>query len=364
MRRIFGVGLFLLSAWLARPAMAQKPVVSAKADSIGTATGRIAVADSVQYQVRWCARTTRGEAIGASGNCTSVTLPWWIKAKPDTVKPPTPPDTTKPPTPPDTTKPPVPPAGVLFSSDWRAATGTSTAALTDGGKWTNTWEPCPPAPIDIIPNPGTFPAAMKNVVRVRNGNNGNCQWIQGHNLWPLPAIGKSVAFRVYLRSEIPDAVGSKNWASLHPMESGYNSGTSGGFWEWKMGNNANGTFPLTFETNELDLTFGPSDGTGPAGVKKFETWRLEWKFTRTAAGRYGLDVRIYDHTDKLVYDKTNTYMAWGRTQILANAGSNFAIDDAQIQQARVGINGGPTMSGVVYVYWGGFAVCTDWCGAY
>ena len=31
---------------------------------------------------------------------------------------------------------------------------------------------------------------------------------------------------------------------------------------------------------------------------------------------------------------------------------------------RVGINGGFSASGTQNVYWGGFAVCADWCGAY
>ena len=59
----------------------------------------------------------------------------------------------------------------------------------------------------------------------------------------------------------------------------------------------------------------------------------------------------------------DTIRAWGGNT-LASDNTGFPLDAASITGMRVGINGGFSATGTQYVYWGGFAVCADWCGAY
>jgi len=257
---------------------------------------------------------------------------------------------------------------VLWSSDWRTL-GATDAALTDGSTWTDHWAPCPGGVLDIVPATGRgFPTA--NVLRVRMGQavsgGTNCEWIQAHNKWALPPVGGAVAFRIYLRHEVADADGDKGsaWAATHPVESGYSSGTGGGYWEWKLASNSNGTFPLFFETSGAQFTLGkaPSPSTPPA-LPKFTTYRLEWKLLRRGTNLYDLEIRVYGQDGALLFDAASVYR-WGGGTIASGAGKGLNIEDAQVRNFRVGINGGFPTGSPQYVYYGAAAVCADWCGAY
>ena len=51
----------------------------------------------------------------------------------------------------------------------------------------------------------------------------------------------------------------------------------------------------------------------------------------------------------------------GLVLVAGTVEAQSAVDDAAMTGIRFGINGG---TGGGYVYYGGFAVCADWCGAY
>lgn len=276
----------------------------------------------------------------------------------------------------------TPQTGVLFFSDWSTATGTSDAALRDTDKpipWSNRWGGN--GSLTVVSAAGLgFPSDMDNVLRVTQYQQ-DFDWVMANNLWSLPGVGESRAFRIYLRVTISDAQGDKGtvYASHHPIEStGASGSTSGGFYAWHFGSYNDGTFPILFSMNDPSYpyngwTFGaPQYDHGgrdydPAPLDKNTTYRLEWKFTRTAASTYSLDMRVYGPDDTtLLYDGNSTYAWGGNGQTLASDGDGLDVDDSKIVDMRLGTNGGGwTFTSPQYVYWGGFAVCADdWCGRY
>jgi hypothetical protein len=252
---------------------------------------------------------------------------------------------------------------ILFQSDWSTATGTADAALRDTSKavpWPNV---IANNKLTVIPSTGYgFPTT--NILRVRHtaGAQGSAE-VYGTNIWAQPAIGESVAFRLYLRNEIADSEGDKsaNLNSHHPVESNFGNLS----WEWLLTSRADGTFPIRFNT--------PNGGSGhwvlsqwPEDyLNKFQTYRLEWKFNRTAVNKYSLDIRIYNQSGALIYDKNSIYSG-SSANPLATAGLDENLTDANMLGWVVGTNGGGwTFISDQYTYYGGAAVClNDWCGPY
>jgi hypothetical protein len=248
-----------------------------------------------------------------------------------------------------------PPGGLtLFSSDW-------SNGVLDGGKWTR-WGGNPV--IAVVPATGlAFPATMANVLRVRIGTQ-DFDWVQADGQWSLPAMGESRAYRIYLRNAVGAVSG--NWAPTHPLESkGTDGSISGNSYAMHVGSDVGNTFAWTFATAapfpRNYFTVNPT-ASDIGRLTKGTTYRMEWKWTRTGAGVYTLDLRIYGPTGTLLYD-ASSIRAWGGGS-LASAATGFPVADWAITGIRIGLNGGFAASGTHYVYWGGFAVCADWCGAY
>ncbi|HWA59392.1 MAG TPA: hypothetical protein VG692_19215 [Gemmatimonadales bacterium] len=279
--------------------------------------------------------------------------------------------------------PPPPPGGggsVLFHSDWSTGTGSSDGVIRDNGKavpWSSRWGGN--GSLSVVAASGLgFPATMTNVLRVQHYQQ-DFDWVMANNLWQLPAVGSAIYFRVYLRNTVGDNVDAgSSYASTHPVESeGNPNGISGGYYAMHYGSYADGTFPFYVNVNNAAYPYNgwtpgaPSSTHGgrnydPATLVKNTTYRVEWKFTRVAAGRYDLDMRIYGSDDKtLLFDRSNIFAWGGSRQTLATNGSNLPIDDAHMTELRIGINGGFATPSPQFVYWGGFAVCAnDWCGPY
>lgn len=275
-----------------------------------------------------------------------------------------------------------PQTGVLFSSDWSTATGTSDDALRDTDKqipWSERWGGN--GSLTVVSASGRgFPSGMQNVLRVTQYQQ-DFDWVMANNLWNLPPVGGSLAFRIYIRNEIADAQGDKGtvYASHHPIEStGVDGSLTGAYYAWHFGSYSDGTFPLLFSMAQPTFpfngwTFGaPAYDHGgrdydPAPFDKNTTYRLEWKFTRTGSSRYALDMRVYGAGDQtLLYDRSSIYAWTGNGQTLETSGTGLDIDDSRMLDMRLGTNGGGwTFTSPQYVYWGGFAVCADdWCGPY
>jgi hypothetical protein len=247
-----------------------------------------------------------------------------------------------------------PPGTPLFSSDW-------SAGLLDGAKWTRWGGQGVLAA--VAPTGLGFPTGMTNVLRVGMGT-GSFDWVEADGKWTLPAIGESRAFRLYLRNDVGAVSGG--WSATHPVESkGTDGSISGNFYAWHIGSNTDGTFPIAFGTEaSYPRNYISTSNTGAdvGTLQKGVTYRLEWRWTRTATSTYSLDLRITDPSGTVI-ENNSTMRAWGGSTLASN-NTGFPVDAAFMTGIRVGINGGFSASGTQNVYWGGFAVCADWCGAY
>jgi hypothetical protein len=257
-----------------------------------------------------------------------------------------------------TTPPPGGGTGsALFSSDWRSGD------LLDGGKWKR-WGG--QGILNIVSASGLgFPSGMTNVMRVAMGT-GSFDWVEANGKWSLPAVGQSRSFRMYLRNNVGDINGG--WSSTHPVESKGTDGSIGGnFYAWHIGSNTNGTFPIALATSapypRNYWTMANGTGSTLGTLNKQTTYRIEWKFTRTGGSQYSLDMRVYGADDRTMVGDRNTIEAWGGSSLASNP-NGITVDDAFMTGIRIGLNGGFSASGSQYVYYGGFAVCDDWCGAY
>lgn len=280
----------------------------------------------------------------------------WPKATPPKDSVPVPPkDTTPPPPPPppaDTT--PASGSAVLFRSDF-------SGGLLDGGKWTRWGDN---GILAVVPAPAGFPAGMANVLQVTMGSSA-FDWVQANGKWTMPAIGESRAFRVYTLNAIPTSTTS--WSNAHPIESkGTDGSISGNFYAMHVGSaGTGGIWDFAVETpgwpwNHINVKTGRTADT-PGPIAKAVT-RIEWKWTRVSATGYTLDLRLYDAAGRLLYDRNSLY-GW-EAGTLASYTGTFTLDSWAVTGLRIGSNGGFALAGQPKVYWGGFAVCADWCGPY
>jgi hypothetical protein len=252
---------------------------------------------------------------------------------------------------------------VLFRSDWSTEAGAGSNALLDGGKWTSRWGGPPILAVVHAAGLG-FPAGLTNVLRVTHGT-GSFDWVQADGRWTVPALGESRAFRIYFRNDIGNLAGG--WSFTHPIESkGTDGSINGAFYAWHIGSNTDGTFPIAFADAAPNprnyFTVTPFTQEDVGSLRKGATYRLEWKFTRTGVGLYTLDIRIFGPDGALRYDK-GSIAAWGGQSLAANPGG-IPVEDQFMTGLRVGLNGGFPADSPQFVYWGGFAVCSDWCGPY
>lgn len=309
------------------------------ADSLALATLRKALADTAA-----ALKVAKDSLAKWPKPCTCDSVP--VPPKDSTPTPPPPP----PPAPVDTSTPGA--SAVLFRSDFAGG-------VLDGGKWARWGDNGALASVSAA---GLgFPAGMSNVLRVTMGT-GTFDWVQASGKWSLPAIGGSRAFRVYFRNAVTATSGG--WAATHPIESkGTDGSIAGNFYAWHVG--AAGELALGTEApwprNYLSTSSTTNADVGR--LPKNTTYRLEWKWTRANATDYRLDVAIYDAAGAKVEDRT-TFKAWGGGTLASYGSAPFTLDDWAVTGLRLGINGGFAASGAQYVYWGGFAVCADWCGPY
>ncbi len=246
------------------------------------------------------------------------------------------------------------------SSDPEERADAWSGGLLDGGKWTS-WGGTPVLTVVAAGGLG-FPAAMSKVLRVQMGT-GSFDWVEADGKWPMPAVGESRAYRIDFRNDVGAVDGG--WSATHPLESkGTDGGISGNYYALHVGSDVGATFPFAFATAapfpRNFYTINPTSAD-VGRLNKGTTYRLEWKWTRTGGSEYSLDMRITGPDDATVLYDSSSIEAWGGSS-LASDNTGFPLDDWAVTGVRVGVNGGFSASGTQYVYWGGFAVCTDWCG--
>lgn len=191
-----------------------------------------------------------------------------------------------------------PPAGgtpvtPLFFSDFTAATGTSSTARSDGGKWNL-------AANDVVVevNPGTlgFPSNMANVLRIPwypftggliNRKGGILGPPDPTGILPIPAVGDVQYYRYYYRNDQPYPVTDEQ---THPVQ----DGSTGGTLNFEMtARNTDGADATFFVTQMLFN--GPSTVVFNAPlVLRHHTYRFEWRMYRDSTTTFKFDVRVYD----------------------------------------------------------------------
>ncbi len=260
--------------------------------------------------------------------------------------------------------PPAP--GLIFVSDWSTAVGASMNAVFDQGR-TPHWnsEACGIQPnlIEVVPAAGLgFPASMANVLQV-SYNGENCADVISLDQWAAPARNESIYFRLYLRTSIPDSVGTPPMSSHHPIEP--KPGACPFQWEFAVGPRSNGTWDLRYVT-PADY---PLNGFNVEGLAKNAAYRLEWALHRQVDGSYRADLRLYNAAEQLVADDVS-FLASDVGTSLADADPAIAIDDECMRALLVGNNGpsgwdAVTLASGARMYYGGVAVGrSGWIGPY
>lgn len=288
--------------------------------------------------------------------------------------------------PPDTLPPDtLPPAGdMVFESDWSTARGQSNAALRDVNKAVP-WDALFHGDgLEVVAAPA-FPTA--NALRVtalwRGSPAGataqHTRLLKANGRIPVPAVGESVFYRIYLQINIPAAFRAD--PGTHPIQ----DGTSGGLSNWELAFNITGPADKFYFVIPVDNPGGvnawPNSMWGPAPVRIVEngvrtgyefdrntTYRFEWQIHRIGGNTFNLHARVYDSAERLLYDDDDFKNANGTASLADRPTLNF-LDVTTLAALQVGLNGisGGMASEFPFTYSHQGAVCvrTDtWCGPY
>lgn len=252
----------------------------------------------------------------------------------------------------------------LFESDWSTATGLTTNALGDGGKWSY-------VQLDddheIVSAAGLgFPAGMTNVYRVMQGENaeGFSRHVGIQNGWPEPQVGESLYFRWYdsLGSFGTTTAESNNWHC--PQNALPAWGLSG--WAFFPRMTSTG-YHCRWELGTGDEWRMMSTISTPNPVPKDDVYRIEYRFHREATSTWRFEMRWYDSSNVLVRDETDLWNGDHSIQFSSsvNVFSAVTLQTDSLRGLLLGSNGGPDLAGLGYRYFGGVMVRSDdWCGAY
>lgn len=232
--------------------------------------------------------------------------------------------------------------------DWRAATGTSTTALQDGGKIP--YLSNADGLLSIIANPGNlgFPAEMENLLQITHNDEDNglvgSRGDIDDDTFAAVGIGETQNRRYYIRVDWPDG------ADIGP-DHGFQSNVGVIQFMHVIPGGSAGTINFDIDNQ----TISPYR----VNIAKGKCWRLELGLTRFDADECTIVAELFDESVSLtvpVYDSTD-FVNTGTGDNLTEA--NFPYSDADVffRNWMFGISG---QAGVTYtggtLYVGGFAV--------
>jgi len=255
-----------------------------------------------------------------------------------------------------------PPAGLAFASDWHTATGNTTNAATDGGKWPENYNVSSDRVTVVSASGLSFPAGMANVLAIRYSTSDSlfCG-VAIQNGWQLPAVGGVLCRRLYFRHTIDGTDSSTH----HPVEC--YPGNCAYAAEWVV--NKGPTFQLQIAT----LNDGTDFNNGhrwEVTLNRDTTYRVEERYERTATGTWKLHLRIYDSSNTLIKQDADFNCAVHGTHTLASQPNILTpnpdcLRDIMIQNQGVGDTRGSNNTATNRIYYGGMAISlADWCGPY
>lgn len=186
---------------------------------------------------------------------------------------------------------PPPPTGLVFVSNWPVA-GTTSAAISDAGKWNAIAGPISGDQIAVIPATGlSFPNGMTNVLAIRFEGS-TARGVRVTNGWPELADGQDLYIRFYWRMGVSGDMGQ----SIHPI------GTRPDLDPLAMVH----TSRVANEMDEFRFasSYDPNVSLGrrwrTAGITRNTTYRIELHIRRVNSTNYQLEVRMYNSAGTLV----------------------------------------------------------------
>jgi hypothetical protein len=250
----------------------------------------------------------------------------------------------------------------IFFSNWSAATGNSTAAKTDGGKWNIISDPG--NSLDVVAGPPVG-IPSPNCLRVIAKTSAQGFARLAKTGLGVPAVGQSFFYRWYYRHEQP----SLNDNSQHPIESGQTGGL-----DWSFSNEtiSNTTWRPEFRPGGDQNNAVLARFTGPI-LQRSVTYRFELQIHKLSNTEMRMHARVYSAAGQLIADDddfiNDRLGSSTRVSLADNPTLHFQTSGgSQLDEVRAGNNGisvgdwGPEM---LYAYQGGFAIATgDWCGPY
>jgi hypothetical protein len=256
-----------------------------------------------------------------------------------------------------TTPSPVIPPGtqppLLWSSDWSLATGESSPAVNDGGRWEAAWNT--EDMVTVVPATGLqFPSSMPNVLAIRYTGT-RARGVIADGRWAPPAVGETLYFRFYWRMAIDaSAQGTHHPLGTRPNLGGFamvhDSPAGSPDFLWFVANgHSNFALNHRWETR----------------LSKHTTYRIEWAISRTGSSTYRWQARVYDSAGTLIRGLSDFRCAWGHAAHTLADQPDITFDDAaSFANLFVSHQGDWQVAGPNNrMYYGGFAVSkAGWVG--
>jgi hypothetical protein len=252
-------------------------------------------------------------------------------------------------------------SGVVLASDWSTATGTSRAAVTDGGRWGNYWEFNRGTGVQLLSVVSGGPGG-RNALRVLQRGTSYAAAIEQDNMLP-PSTDYYVRF--YMRNDDTSQAGDHTvepglfapaWSNLIYMRKSSNRAG------WKFVNGLFGcqyTYPIGY--------FGPS-----AILSRGVWYRFEFWVHFVDATHIQLHPRVYDGSGTLLWSDADFRQSdygsasWnGRSDwTLASfygAGYGFCVDPPMLRNFAIANNGqADAIDTGLSWYFAGVEIRTDW----
>ena len=259
---------------------------------------------------------------------------------------------------------------VLLHSDFSTATGQTSSALTDGGKWVEFTGNGDANAVVAVGSEGfasEWPTsnALKVVAHDPTADGGASSQILRAEGLGTPAVGESLWHRWYIRVVTPDAMDAVvTDHETHPIQDG--EAISDSNWALQILTAATGTYRASLEMrgSSINRHFGRN-----LTFDKDVTYRWELQVARTGDTTFALHVRVYESAGVLLYDDADFNNA-DNSGTLAGNPSLTITDVTKLGCLNAGFNGlggttGANGDPIPLYYQGAFAVSdSDWLGPY
>ena len=257
-------------------------------------------------------------------------------------------------------------ATLAFASDWGTGTGSGDAALRDTGK-ALPWASVSGGNLNVAVVASTgldFPTTNVLSVQTQWNGTGSSSKIIRRTGFGVPAVGESRFYRWYIRITVPDGI---SMGSPHPIQDGFDAGTSNWQFETRAGTTGTWTPSLQFNANVF-----PNDGWRALNaLNRGQTYRFELRVTRTDTTTFTASMRVYNSAGVQVLGDSDFKNQSGLgSSSLADVPTVNFVDASYLDGFTMGTNGafqGSTSGDhpLQFCYQGAAAISNEaWCGPY